>query len=245
MGASDPGTGAALDPAALPRTRLDHRALVRVIPHAHHKPAVLRPLVDDDAELEVLARLEGLTNQRLVAERRGMPGLDPRELAFRARATALQRYGETFVNAAFTHTRPGGNRFNTAARGAWYCATDILTSLHEVAFHRARELAATGWWHDVALYKAYHCDLTGEFPDLRGLEHEALAAEPEVGYPAGQRLAAALFEAGETGVIYPSARHEGGVCVAVFVPQAVQNVVPGAVWRLTWTGGEGYGVEEV
>lgn len=228
----------------LPRRRLAGRGHVRLIPHMHHKPPVLAPLADSPAELEALARIEGLTNHRLMAEAGALPGLDRRELAFRARASQMAGYGTTIVNAAFAHTRPGGNRFNTGQRGAWYCATEVLTALHEVAFHRARELAATGWWQDAVIYKAYHCDLSGDFPDLTGSTHPALHPDPAIGYPAGQALAAALFLAGETGLIYPSARAPGGTCAVVFVPQAIQNVTPGAEWRLSWSGGPDYTIAE-
>lgn len=210
----------------------------------HHKPPVLAPLVDNEAELEAIARLEGLTNQRLAAEAGDAHGIDPRELAFRAREKALGTFGSTYVNAAFSHTRPEGNRFNTGERGAWYCAVKALTAIEEVAFHRTRELRNTGWFHDEVLYKAYHCNLSGNLYDLTGSSHPALDPDPQVGYPAGQRLAKELFEAGEIGVLYPSVRHPDGVCAAVFVPQAVQNVTPGAQWRLVWNGGPEYTVSE-
>ncbi len=70
----------------LPLTDLAAHATVRLIPTAYYKPPVLLPLADTPAEFSALERLEGLTNHRLRAQSQGMPDLDARELAFRARS---------------------------------------------------------------------------------------------------------------------------------------------------------------
>ncbi len=228
----------------LPLTELAQRATVRLIPSAHYKPPVLQPLVDTQSELTALEKLEGKTSGRLVAQKRGLPDLDPRELVFRARAYQLRKFGETYVNSAFTYSRAGGNRFNAGDRGAWYCAFEDLVAIEEVGFHRTRELEFTGELHDEALYQAFLADLIGEFPDLRRRDEVAttptlatcLDPDPGIGYPAGQTLARALREAGHTGLIYPSVRALGGICFVAFDPKIVQNVRPGAKWWLKWTG---------
>ena len=122
-------------------------ATVRLISTAYFKPPVLRPLVDDDEELELLAELEGMTSRRLKAERAGLADLDARELLFGV-------WGRTFVNAAFAYTRKDGNRFNDARRGAWYAAFEDLTALEEVAWHRTRELGWIGEFRDEGVYQA-------------------------------------------------------------------------------------------
>ena len=122
------------------RTELSDRALVRLLPATYHKPPALRGLVDTEEEHAILAMIEGMTSARLVAERGRNPHLDPRELAWRRRSRDLRSDGDTHVNAAFTYTRKGGNRFNSDERGAWYCAWDVLVSVAEVAWHRTREL---------------------------------------------------------------------------------------------------------
>ncbi|MEH6776193.1 MAG: RES family NAD+ phosphorylase, partial [Cereibacter changlensis] len=115
------------------KTELSDRGLVRLLPATHHRPPALRGLVDSDKEMEILAEIEGLTSARLLAERGRSPHLDPRELAWRRRSRDLRIYGDTHVNAAFTYTRAGGNRFNAEGRGAWYCAWNGLVSVAEVA----------------------------------------------------------------------------------------------------------------
>ncbi|WP_417408555.1 RES family NAD+ phosphorylase [Hoeflea sp.] len=224
-------------------TPVNDRALVRLIPETHHKPPVLRGLVDSDEEAALLAELEGETSARLIAERESSPALDRRELAFARRAHDLKLYGESHINAAFTYTRPGGNRFNSGDRGAWYCAWDMLTSAQEVGFHRTRELGFINCYEDEARYVELLADFIGDFPDLHGSAYPALDPDPAKGYPAGQALAADLRGEGHRGLIYPSVRHEGGRCFVAFDPRIIQNVRPGASWKLKWTGAPEFSIE--
>ena len=224
-------------------TSVNDRALVRLISETHHKPPVLRGLVDSDEEAAILAEIEGETSARLIAEAQGSPALDRRELAFARRSHDLALYGQSHINAAFTYTRPSGNRFNTGDRGAWYCAWDLLTSAQEVGFHRTRELGFIGRYEDQARYVELLADFIGDFPDLHGEEHPALDPVPERGYAAGQRLAADLRGEGHHGLIYPSMRHPGGRCFVAFDPGIIQNVRPGASWKLVWKGALEFAIE--
>lgn len=225
------------------KTELSVRGLVRLLPATYHKPPALRGLVDTDEELAVLAEVEGLTSARLLAERGRNPHFDPRELAWRRRDRDLRIYGDTHVNAAFTYTRAGGNRFNSEERGAWYCAWEVMVSVAEVAWHRTRELQFTGSFHDSARYVELISDFIGEFDDLTDEPtHPALNADPALGYPEGQELAARLRREGSRGLIYPSVRAPGGNCLVCFEPGAVQNVRPGASWNLIWEGTPDYSV---
>src|SRR5436309_1685957 len=114
-----------------PTTDLAQRDTVRLISTGRLKGPVLLPLAANHGALEDLAGLESVTNGRLQAQEVGLPDLDPRELVF-------GRAGHSFINAAFTYTRPGGNRFNGDARGAWYCAFAVETAIGEVSYHLTR-----------------------------------------------------------------------------------------------------------
>lgn len=230
------------------RTELSDRALVRLLSATYHKPPALRGLVDTEDELAILAMIEGMTSARLLAERGRNPHLDPRELAWRRRSRDLRIYGDTHVNAAFTYTRKGGNRFNSDERGAWYCAWDVMVSVAEVAWHRTRELGYAGTFHDRARYVELLADFIGVFDDLTDEpDHPALHPDPSVGYPQGQILALQLRQAGSRGLIYPSVRTPvpGGRCLVCFVPDAIQNVRPGASWDLVWEGSPDYTIAAV
>ncbi|TMV09089.1 RES domain-containing protein [Ruegeria sediminis] len=228
------------------KTEISDRGLIRLIAATHHKPPVLRGLVDSDDEAEILAEIEGLTSARLVAERGKSPHFDPRELAWHRRKADLRVYGNTHVNAAFTYTRAGGNRFNSGDRGAWYCAWDVMVSVAEVAFHRTRELEYARHYQDTARYAEIHADFIGSFDDITDEpRHAALNPDPTLGYPEGQSLAESLRRAGSRGLIYPSVRAPEGNCLVCFDPQAIQNVRPGASWELAWEGTPNYAIRQV
>jgi len=216
-----------------PRAEISQRDTIRLISTGRLKQPVLLPLAKSQGELDDLAELEGATSGRLQAQEGGLPGLDPRELVF-------GRPGFTFINAAFTYTRPHGNRFNDDTRGAWYCAFDAKTALGEVAFHLTRELAAINRFDNVTDYAELVADFIGSFHDLRGAQSSqdpVLDPDTAIAYPAGQALARHLRkEEAALGLIYPSVRHAGGTCLAVFYPDLVQNLRQGGIWRLKWQG---------
>lgn len=218
-----------------PETTICQQATVRLVPTAYYKPPVLAPLVDDEEELAILAEIEGLTNRRLKAQSTGLPALDPRELAFNV-------WGQSYINAAFAYTRAGGNRFNDESRGAWYCAFEDLTAIEEVAFHKTRELAAIDVFEEETVYQSLLAAFVGDFHDMREVEGSpaCLGKDPRTAYPEGQAFAAALRENGSRGIIYPSARRKGGTCLVAFHPHLVQNVRPGARWKLIWDGSPHY-----
>jgi hypothetical protein len=215
-----------------PTVELTQRDTVRLVPTGRLKEPALLPLAADDGALEDLASVESATNARLRAEDAGLADLDPRELVF-------GRAGRTFVNAAFTHTRPGGNRFNGDERGAWYAGFEDATALAEVAHHLTRELEAIGRFENVTDYAELLADFFGPFHDLRGVDpaQPYLDPDPAIGYPAGQALARRLrAEAASNGVVYRSVRRPGGTCLAAFRPDLVQNLREGGIWRLAWQG---------
>jgi len=58
----------------------------------------------------------------------------------------------------------------------------------------------------------------------------------------GQKLAADLRRQGHRGLLYPSARRKNGQCFVAFDPGVVQNVRPGASWKLVWNGTEDFSI---
>jgi RES domain-containing protein len=216
-----------------PRTEIAQKNTIRLISTGRLKQPVLLALAANHGALEDLAELEGATSGRLMAQKGGLFDLDPRELVFGSP-------GHTFINAAFTYTRPGGSRFNSEERGAWYCGFAVETSLAEVAYHLTRELEAVGRFENVTDYAELIADFIGAFHDLRGDEFKdsaCLGADIAAAYPAGQALATQLrMEEQGIGILYPSVRHKGGTCLAGFHPGLVQNLRQGGVWRLEWKG---------
>jgi hypothetical protein len=217
----------------LPTVELAQRDTIRLISTGRLKEPVLLPLAANQGALDDLAELESVTNGHLQAQESGLPDLDPRELVF-------GRAGHTFINAAFVHTRPGGNRFNGDDRGAWYCAFNVDTCLGEVSYHLTRELEAIGRFENVTDYAELIADFFGPFHDFRAADRvaePALQEDPALAYPAGQALALRLRkELDSNGIIYPSIRHAGGTCLVAFRPDLVLNLRQRGLWRLEWQG---------
>lgn len=193
----------------------------QLVPSAYDKETVLNRLVTDSDELTALFELEGATNERLQGEAGLLPGITVRELVFGVSYSHI-------VNAAFSHAKPLGSRFNGPERGAWYAGFSLETAGIEVAFHKSEELREINWQEKEAfLYADFLADFRGEFHDIRGNAHFAKCLDPN-SYAVSQKLAHALLDAGSAGVIYPSVRHNGGTCVACFRPALVNNVRRGS-----------------
>ena len=215
-------------------TEIAQQRTVRLIPTAYYKPPVLRSLVDSEKELEQLERLEGMSSRRLVNPTPTV-GLD------------YDVWGRTSISAAFTYVRKGGNRFNDERTGAWYAAFDDRTALCEVAYHKTRELEFIDFFYDEVQYRALHASFIGRFHDLRNLSPSPLCLDPDpaIGYPYGQQLARELTPLGSRGLIYPSVRNAGGVCLVAFQPNVVQDVSPGACWKIVWEGSRSWAATAV
>jgi hypothetical protein len=128
------------------------------------------------------------------------------------------------VNAAFTQARPEGSRCNGPDRGAWCAAFSLATAQAEVAFHFAQSLREVNWREiETATYREYLADFRAGFHDTRRSSQYADCFDPQ-SYAASQQLACDLLNRGSAGVIYPSVRHRGGICLACFRPALVTNV---------------------
>ncbi len=195
-----------------------HDDTVRLIPSKYSEPedSVLSALVATEADLNALAELDGLTDDRLLAEHQLLPGIGIHELLFDLPYARI-------VNAAYTHAHPQGSRFNGPDRGAWYAAFEIETAQAEVAFHKSVELAEVNHFEQDLTFDAYLADFNGELHDIRGVNSFRSSLTPE-SYVVSQQLAQRLLEAQSLGIIYSSVRRPAGTCLACFRPAVVTNV---------------------
>ena len=212
-------------------TQLHQDDTHRLIParYSDDNASVLARLTSDPQHLQDLFQLEGATNERLLGEANLLPGITVHELVFGIPNGHI-------VNAAFTHARPEGSRFNGADRGAWYCAFTLETAQAEVAFHFAQSLREVNWEEsESATYREYVADFRAGFHDIRKSPEYASCLDP-ASHIASQRLARELLNQGSAGLIYPSVRHRGGACLACFRPALVINVRKGWVVTLEFAG---------
>ncbi|MEM1133918.1 MAG: RES family NAD+ phosphorylase [Pseudomonadota bacterium] len=215
----------------MPLVRDAFARTARLVASARLRKAVLEPLADDENALADLAEIEGATSTRLIAQTRGWQSIASSELVHDVPHAH-------FINASFVYTRPrAANRYNPTIRGAWYAALKVETSIREVGYHLTRELSNIGEYNTHVDYGEMHASVAGLFADLRlQPDHASLNRDTEIGYPEGNTLAEQVYRAGHNGIIYPSVRHKGGTCIAALRPKAVQSVVQGDIYRLSWTG---------
>lgn len=169
----------------------------------------------DPADLEAVFLLEAMTNDRLRQEAGDVSLVPPED--------RIAGPGSTPVMAAFTHLKPGGDRFTDGSFGAFYAGLTIETAIAETSYHRSRFLAATDEPAQEIDMRVYAVDLDAELHDIRGRKTSHLELYDPETYAASQSLARALRDAGSNGIVYWSVRHDGGECVAVFRPRLLSN----------------------
>jgi len=196
--------------------------------YRNSEPAVLSLLADSADDLEALAALEELTNDRLLAEQQLLPGIGIHELIFDLPYAPM-------VNAAFTHAHPNGSRFNGPDRGAWYAAFEIATAQAEIAFHYTVALLEVNRLHEEMTFDAYLADFSGLFHDIRNQAAFRDWLDP-ASYVRSQQAAQELMRAGSLGLVYPSVRRPSGTCLACFRPALVSHVRRGNRYLFTWSG---------
>ncbi len=167
----------------------------RLIPSAYARQdapqdeSVLVRLTSDPQNLAALFELEGATNDRLLGEAGLLPGITVRELVFGLSYSHI-------VNAAFTHARPNGSRFNAPDRGAWYAGFSRETAAIEMAYHKKIELQEIHWQEkETFTYVDFLADFRGQFHDLRNDPSFKNCLDPN-SYSASQQLAAATSQRG-------------------------------------------------
>ena len=213
-------------------TRLSRSNTHRLIPtrYSEDPEGVLGRLGLPQSQFSNLLELEGATNDRLSGEANLLPGITVHELVF-----GVPHYH--IVNAAFAYAPPGGTRFSSPYRGAWYAGFSRKTAQAEVAFHYAQGLREINWREEESVsYRDYLADFRAEFHDLRdgGAAQSDVRGDPAFAdcldpdsYRASQGLAADLLRRGSAGIVYPGVRHKGGTCIACFRPALVGNVRQG------------------
>jgi hypothetical protein len=145
--------------------------------------------------------------------------------------------GATYVMAAFTHLNPKGSRFSNGSYGVYYAAREFLTALRETAYRFGR---FAGDSDDDPRYEDMRVlagGISDHFHDVTTLpaRDQAEILDPD-SYAASQPFGATLKETGSNGLVYPSVRSPGGVCVAAFRPRAVGLPIVSKHLKYHWDG---------
>jgi hypothetical protein len=214
--------------AAPPTSRIRWNGASRLIPSRY--PSVgLFDAVSSADDLDAILELEAWTNDRISAQLGILHCMSREEWLTGQRMASV-------VMAAFCHPRPGGARFSTPTRGAWYAARTVDTALTESVYHRTRELAEVGHFDTRMQMRLYHADFSATFHDLRGQRRAYPDCYDPDSYVSSQRLAVDLLDGGSNGILYESVRHSGGECVACFRPRLVTKARVVAHYEYRWEG---------
>jgi RES domain-containing protein len=203
-------------------------AFHRLIPSRYSRAGtVLADIAGSPEMLADIILLDGATNDRIQGEQQGLAGISTYELIYGIPNADI-------VNAAFTHANEAGSRFNDHARGAWYAAEELKTSLAEVTYHKARRLAEIvvpglpGERPDeeISTFDDWLADFHSAFHVLDPAEAFAECLQPEPVpqcYAPSQQLARWLLERQSNGLVYPSVRRAGARCLVCFRPALVYH----------------------
>jgi hypothetical protein len=211
-----------------PQTLLRWTAAPRLIPSRYPTAGLLDRVASPD-DLQALFELEGWTNDRISGEL-GLLHNIPRDEWVTGRAMA------SVVMAAFCHPPPGGSRFASEDRGAWYAARAMSTAILESVFRRTEELREVGAFETRVQMRAYLADFRGRFHDVRPRRQAWGALYDPDDYSGSQAFGRRLLESGSNGIVYRSVRDPEGECIACFRPALVRNVRPGGHYEFRWEG---------
>jgi RES domain len=194
--------------------RVKWRQAWRIIATRYPPINLFERLTPDPTVWEALLALEQLTNPR-VRDEVGDISLVPVD-------ERIAGPGASFVMASFTHVNPKGSRFSDGSYGVYYAASELDTAIAETVFHFesfARDSGDSLRMEDMRV-------IVGAIDE--NFENVAALPEPQraeilhpKSYAVAQAYARKLRESGSNGVVYPSVRRRGGVCIGAFKPRAV------------------------
>ncbi len=128
------------------------------------------------------------------------------------------------------------SRFSDGSYGVLYAGLDKETAIAETVFHSERHLRATGEAPIEFDMQSYTGVLTKPLEDLHGPAFEHLLQPSVETWPICQSYGRERRHAGAWGLLYPSARRNGGECIGVFRPRAVSVPTRDTLYRYCWNG---------
>ena len=129
------------------------------------------------------------------------------------------------------------SRFSDGTFGVLYAGRTLDVALFETMYRHGRFMAATDQppgWSSRFLEVSLHVDAS--LHDLRRIGQKASPFLDAEDYRSSQALGVDLGVSGSDGLAYPSVRHPGGECVALFYPDLASNVRERRYLDYHWNG---------
>lgn len=201
----------------------------RIIP-SRYPPVDLFERIADPANWELLAEIEGLTNDRLRTEIGVLAAVPVHE--------RVAGDGATPIMAAFTHIG-FPSRFTDGSFGVYYASDRFEAALSESLHHKRKFLRNTSEPRMTFDLRTYVGRIDAELHDIRGGWPEA--HDPDT-YLHSQALGIRLRKHGSPGIAFDSVRHPPAGNIAVFRPSVLRapagqpHTIQGPHLRVEWDG---------
>lgn len=197
----------------------------RLIP-SRFPPVSLLDWAESHEELEEIAALEGLTNERIQAEYGNIYLISKEDWVWGEGATSLM--------SAFTH--PGQSRFSDGTYGVYYAGESLETAVAETKYHRERFLQASKEPACLIQMREYVATLLKKLINICQDEFRHLLNPDPSQYQISQSFAREIREKKIWGLCYPSVRRNEGKCVAIFRPPALTIPTQSSHLDYIWDG---------
>jgi RES domain len=218
-----------ISPTAPPVLTVKWEGAVRII-RSIYPPIDLFEDIADPADWPLLISAEQKTNPRL------MENIGNLHLVPEGRRVGGQ--GASYLMSPFCHVSSDRkSRFSDGSFGVLYAGKVFEVALLETIHHHERFMTRTheaaGW---TSQFREIVLNIDAHLHDLRKPNTAQLQALDPNRYTVSQALAAQLRAAGSDGLVYPSARREGGECAALFYPDLATDAVQGRHLDYHWDG---------
>ncbi|ASQ45625.1 RES family NAD+ phosphorylase [Legionella clemsonensis] len=200
----------------------------RLIP-SRYPPVTLFDWADSQEELEQIAHLEGLTNERLTTEYG--------QISLVAKEDWVSGPGSTPLMAAFTHF--GVSRFSDGTMyGIYYAGDSVKTAIAETKFHRERFLAASNEPPCIVQMREYTAYVTKSLINLCDNRYQEYLNPDVNSYYKSQEFGREIKRQNEWGMVYPSVRSttSQAQCLAVLRPPALTIPKQAGHYDYIWDG---------
>lgn len=198
----------------------------RLIP-SKFPPITLFDWADSAEELEQIALLEGLTNDRILIEC-GKINLITKE-------DWVSGPGSTPIMAAFTHIG-FESRFSDGSFGIYYAAASLETAIRETCFHRERFYSASNEKPCSISMREYVGKIDKPLLDITSKDYKEFFNPDPVYYGPSQKFGKKAREEKHWGLMYPSIRDINGLCMAILRPPALTIPAQGCHLKYIWDG---------